>query len=155
MKLEIVRCRSKHKFPVFSWAVRFFQRANYSHFALVVDDRIVLDSSMRGVRFSWYNEYQKRYHIVGSDELRPVDLNQFINWSLPYLNTPYGKLQIIGLALIVMRLVKNNPFGKNAKRLVCNELVLLFLRDFYKIEVSDSDDYDLNATLEIIKGIKK
>ena len=153
MNVFVLKCKRKGKLNILSWLIRLFQQTEYSHFALRVGD-LVIDSTLKGVRFNASWEYKSRYTITEEEMLpRETTLTEFINWSLPHLNKSYGVLQIIGLALITIKLIKNNPFGANEKRLTCNELLLIHIKDFYNVTYSDGDDLDLNATEKIYKGI--
>lgn len=157
MKLKILSCKPKnHPFPILSWMIRYFQKTNYSHNAIQYGSYI-LDASGSDVSInsSWY--FFNKYEVV---DLVEIDINanfeQFVNWTLLFVNRKYGLMQLVGIALYIMGLTKKVWFGKEDKQLICSELVILLLRDFKGLKVKDSDDYDLNSTWELVKeyGVK-
>lgn len=152
MKVEILTCSPiYHPFPVASWLIKFFQKTNYSHFGIKVGN-VVLDATSRDVRLNSYIDFTSRYDIISTYEL-DVDstFEDVINWCSIFLNRSYGYFQIVGLLFIILGLTKNNYFGKDATNLICNELVILFLRDFKGLEIKDSDSYDLVSTEILVK----
>lgn len=157
MSVEILRCSPiYHPMPVFSWLIKFFSKTNYSHFAIKCGDK-VLDATSKRVRLHEYGNFISDYKIVGKNTINsPVSEQVFLAWSIRHLNKKYGYLQVLGLCLVILGVIKKNPFGKNADRLICNELVILFLNDFTDFEMSDdSDNYNLNTTYDLVKEYSK
>lgn len=152
MKINIVTCRPKdHPFPILSWAIRFFQKTDYSHFAIQFGN-MVLDATGKDVRLSNSIEFYTRYKVSNKYEIEiDSDYESFSSWCSLFLNRSYGYFQIIGLLLMIMGLFKKNPFGRGIERLICNELVILLLKDFKDLKVEDSDDFDLVQTETIVK----
>lgn len=154
MKVKIVCCNPIYlKFPVLSWLIRFFQD-DYSHFAIEFNG-FVIDATSKDVRLYnaetyWSNRYKKvREYEIDID----VNFISLLNWSRPLLNRTYGYTQIIGLLFIILGIFKKNPFGSDYNNLICNEIVLLFLKDFKGLVIDDPDNYDLIATENILKEL--
>lgn len=152
MKVKVICCNPIYlKLPVLSWLIRFFQD-DYSHLALEFDG-FVLDATGKDVRvYSAERYFSKRYKKVREYEIE-IDDNfyGFMMWSRSYLNRTYGYFQIIGLFLIILGLIKKNPFGGDYNNLICNEIVLAFLVHYKGLQIEDPDDYDLVSTELIVK----
>jgi len=79
---------------------------------------------------------------------------QFLNWISAYSVVTYGAMQLLGNMLILLKMVKTNPFGSGKEKLTCCELVVYMLRDFCSdMELRDTDDYDLLSTEELLMEI--
>lgn len=152
MKIKILLCSPTYsKFPIFSWLIKFFGKTKYSHYAIQYSG-FVLDATSRDVRLSTAKEFKSRYDVVRSYDIEfNSDFESFTNWCGKHLNKKYGFFQIIGLLFMIMGLAKRNPFGKDSKNLVCNELVVLLLSEFKGFTVGDSDNYNLTQTEKIVK----
>lgn len=155
MKVEFLACRPKnHPFPILSWAIRYFQKTNYSHNAIKVGN-IVYDATGKDVRINASWEFNKRYETVESIEIdTDLEFNTLVNWMLIYIGRSYGFFQLVGIALRMLGFVKSNPFGRGDKILICSELLILFLAEFSGFEPGDTDEYDLVSTWEISKKYK-
>ena len=152
MKVQLLSCKPKnHPFPILSWAIRWFQKTSYSHNAIKYGNYII-DASGKDVRISASWEFLTRYEIVEEISIE-IDSNfeQFVNWTLLFVNKKYGFFQLVGIALQYFRLAKRNWFGNEERNLICSELIILLLRDFKGLKVKDSDDYDLNSTWKLAK----
>lgn len=152
MKIHLLACKPKnHPFPILSWAIRWFQKTGYSHMG-IKHGNYVLDATGKDVRVNASWDFLNRYEVVEQIDI-DIDVNfeQFVNWSLLFVNRRYGFFQLIGIALQYFKLAKKNWFGREETNLICSELVILLLRDFKGLEVEDSDDYDLNSTWELAK----
>jgi hypothetical protein len=146
-----------HWFPIASWLIMLFQRTDYSHYGIEYHDGVdlmVLDATSKGVRDIRRDIWKRHYKITTSFEVElDCNANIFKGWTNKYKGMPYGFLQILGLALLLIKVVKRNPFGRGLKRIICNELVLIMLADLKKTYVEDTDDYDMPSTEKIIKGL--
>ena len=60
----------------------------------------------------------------------------------------------MGIGARLFGFVKNNPFGFGVNRIICNELVLLFLNRFYNTNIEDIDNIDLNETEAILESVE-
>jgi len=154
MKVVIYQCNPlNHPFPLFSWLIKYFQKTNYSHYAIRFDS-VVMDATASSVRFQTDSKFKKKYSVINQYEIETdYDFKSLISWGMMHINKGYGFFQIIGLLMIILKLRKTNPFGEDADRLICNELVMLLLRDIKGVKIKDSDLYDLNETNEILKEV--
>lgn len=142
-----------HPFPLFSWAIRLFQNKEYSHFASTCEyDPRALDATGDGVKLTDTTLFFSRYKIVKSWDLEiDVTREQWVGWYSMQIGKKYSYLQNAGY--ILQSLGFKNPFGQDAKKLVCSELQALQLSlGGYNLE--DSDSYDLIKTEKLIEEIK-
>lgn len=152
---EILACSPKYsKLPILSWTIKYFQKTNYSHLA-IYSNGLVVDSTGKDTRIWAYHDFTKRYKVEERVELdaRITD-REFLWWSVRYLNREYGYIQLLGLFLMMIGLRKNNYKNMSDRRLICSELVVLFLRDMYHVDISDSDDYDLVRAMTLSKEVR-
>ena len=153
MRVTIVQCRSRSKFSISALGIRLFQKTDYNHYAIEFRCNYY-HSSSSGVHVTPLEEFRKKYKITSSFVCtRNFSGVEFENWFKQHEGKGYGFHQIAGLALKVLGIVKNNPFGRGAKRIICNELVILFLNKFCGTEIEDTDSLDLNDTEEIIRSL--
>ena len=160
MKVKIVQANSKNPFPfnIGALAIKYFQKTDYSHYALEVEDGegmlVYYDSTGSGVRKRTATSFSKSHSITRTFEIpKLVTYVDWLDFWTKHEGKSYGFIQVIGLALKVWNIIKNNPFGKGAKRIICNELIILFLNEFDYTNISDTDSLDLNDTEEILKKV--
>lgn len=160
MKVSIVQACSKNKFPfnIVALAIKYFQNTNYSHYAIEVDSGegmlLYYDSTGRGTRKRTPSSFNSSHRITKRFTVK--ELITFIEYSdfwAKHEGKSYGFIQVFGLLLKLANIIKNNPFGKGAKRIICNELVILFLNEFGYTNIVDTDSLDLNDTEEILKKV--
>ena len=161
MKVSIIQCESKNKFPfnAFALLIKKFQKTNYSHYALFYVNETgsitVCDSTAYGVRRMPEKKFLKKYHIRKTFRCKKdVERGMFLSWFEKHEGKSYGFRQILGLALKIFHLVKTNPFGKGSKRIICNELIVLFLNRFYGANVKDTDSLDLVETQQLLFNLR-
>lgn len=139
--------------------IKLFQKTDYSHYVIRVEDPATnevfyYDSTGAGTRKHPLSVFQKKHKVRKvfkvSKEVSYIDWNNF--WT-KHEGKEYGFLQIAGLFLKMKNIIKNNPFGKGAKRLICNELVILFLNEFKYTCIKDTDSLDLVETEEILTKV--
>ena len=146
MKVQVLRVRHKGFAPI-AWIIRLIQRTKYSHYALGFVSRngnyMILDATSKNVAirdavhfFKIYDKYEEDTIDIG------FPLKEFESWYENLLGERYGYLQLLGI------LIKNKRLGRG---IVCNELVLRFLRRFTTYNDSYLDIRDLNYTYEIVK----
>ena len=161
--IKIYQTNTKNKFPfnLFAILIKLFQKTNYSHYAMSyiseTGKTIFLESTfLGGVRriredkFLEKNEIKKTFVVN-----KKIERISFIVFTQAYEGNSYGKFQIIGLLAKLFNIVKFNPFGKGAKRIICNELVILFLNWFNFTTIKRTDSLDLNDTQKIILEVLK
>lgn len=146
----------RHIFPVLSWLIRLFQRTTYSHNAIAVEGKTVIDITSKGMGIRDILDFSCDYVATEDDIKIHIDSTpeEFMNWIKIYADRPYGFMQLVGLALKVLNVTKFNPFGKEDDRLICSELIILLLARYKGLDVKDSDEYDLNRTWSIAKNYK-
>ena len=161
--IKIYQTYTKNKFPfnLFAILIRFFQKTSYSHYALSYVSEtgrtIFFESTfLGGVRrikedkFYEKNEVKKVFLV--KKDIKRID---FLVFMQTYEGNSYGTFQILGLLAKILSIVKFNPFGKGAKRIICNELVLLFLNWFNFTTIKETDSLDLNDTNRILLEVLK
>ena len=151
-----IQCRPKGQFKFASWAIRFFSKTNYSHYALQLNNNGIItyfDSTMSGVRKHDEKAFEKYYEEVDRFHICQEDAFKFFTWFSEHDGKGYGVKQIGGLLLKIAGIVKNNPFGKGAKRIICKELVILYLNHKGFTDIKDTDSLDLNDTEEILRNL--
>ena len=153
MIIHILKTKPKSRFSLFSKLIMLIQGTNYSHYAIKFS-HFVIEARVNGVKTSQYTAFIKKNVLVESYLLEiPQTLREFFNWTYDYLKRPYGFIQLFGTLFKLLGLVKTNPWGKDARKIVCCELVMLMCRDLLKIDIGDSDDYDLKQTDEFVRGL--
>lgn len=160
MRVKIHQCYSKNKFPfnILAILIRKISRTDYSHYAISVPTKsgeaMHFDSTGGGVRCNYGSNFSKRYEIVRSFQCsRDIDYDEFSIWFGQHDGKSYGFGQLVGIMLKMFGLIKKNPFGSGAKRIICNELVILFLNKFYNANIGDTDGLGLNETEKLIKEL--
>lgn len=159
--IQIYQCMSNHKFPfnIIALIIRFIQRTNYSHYTMSVFNNGVeefYDSTFFGVRHMSREQFLKNYTIIRGYKVgREISKENFKSFALKLLGRGYGFMQIIGLLMIALKIISKNPFGGGAKRIICNELIILFYNKFYFTGIKDTDSYDLNDTQDLIISAEK
>lgn len=161
MKVNIVQCSTRKNFPfdIIARAIRYFQNTNYNHYALEVADGegmlTYFDSSTAyGVRKRTVGSFLKTYDITHTYSIpKLVTYIDFYDFWAKHEGKDYSLIQLLGLLLKVCNIIRYNPFGKGAKRIICNELVILFLNEFGYTDIKDTDSLDLNDTEEILRRV--
>lgn len=161
MRVRIHQCYSRNKFPfnILAILIKKFSKTNYSHYAISYEaetgTRIFCDSTSMGVRGLPEPLFRKKYSLVHTwRPAKDIPREYFLSWFEKHQGKGYGFIQIIGLLMKILRIVRHNPFGKGQKRIICNELVILYLNRFYNARIDDTDSLDLNDTEELIKRLK-
>lgn len=161
MKVRIYQCYSTNKFPfnIFALGIKFFSKTNYSHYALSYESEtgntIYCDSTSMGVRQTSEDKFLKKYELKKAWQCKKeIPRKYFLRWFEKHQGKSYGFLQIIGLLGKILNIFKHSPFGKGSKRIICNELVILFLNRFYAAGIDDTDSLDLNDTEKLITKVQ-
>jgi len=158
--ITIYQCYSKNKFPfnIFAILIKFFSKTNYSHYALSyiseTGKEVFFDSTGMGVRRMTAERFFKKYEIKKGFKIgKEIPRIEFINFVQYNEGKSYGFIQVIGLLLKILNIVKKNPFGKGNKYIICNELVILFLNWFNFTTIKDTDSLDLNDTEKVLMRV--
>jgi hypothetical protein len=113
------------------------------------------DSTGAGVRKSSASYFHKNHSVYKSFEIKKqITFIEFESFFSKYDGRKYGKVQLLGLLLKAFNIVRHNPFGKGAKRIICNELVILFLNHFGYTNIIDTDCFDLKDTDTLLRGLE-
>ena len=131
-----------NKFKLFSWLIMKAQKTNFSHMVIYY---VHPDSKM----------FLKNNTIVKKIQMESVGKFDFCGFYIPLLGRSYDFKSIIGLAFKSLGLKRSNKIGRNRTKLICSELVALYLERFYGVEIVDSDNYGLNETQRVINDIYK
>lgn len=160
MKVHIYQTNTKNKFPfnLFAIGIKFFSKTNYSHYAISYvsenGKRVFCDSSARGVRQMTEEKFNKHNTISKAFICRVIiPRAYFLTWFEQHQGKSYGFAQVLGLLLKIFKIIKHNPLGSGSKRIICNELVILFLNRFYQANIEDTDSLDLNGTEKLITKV--
>ena len=129
----------------------------FSHYALsYISDygnKMVIDATEKNVAETHINYFKKRWEVVGQDHLFEVDKFQFMNWKENLLGREYGYWSLVGHGFKKLFHLKSNPFGDGKKKVICNEIALMFVNKFFNANV-DPESYDLVETELIIDAIQ-
>jgi hypothetical protein len=160
MKVHIHQCFNHHvKFPLdaLSKAIMGFQKTNYSHYAMSFEhkgSRFFVHASFPVSRQVPEKEFLAIYELKKTYILEiPNGRASFLFWLNGHLGKVYPFMQLVGIALRMLKFVKKNPFGKGQAYLICNELVIMFLNNFFGANIEDTDSVDLNETERILDGL--
>lgn len=162
ISIKIHECNTRNKFPfnIGALTIKLFQSTDFSHYAIEylaeTGTPRVFESNVPVSKNTPLREYLTHYTIKRSYRF---DLNisrrEFLMAIERLEGIKYSMRQNIGLGLMSMGLIKKNPWGSDQKLLNCNEAVLIIMKRFLGISISDSDQYDLVATHNILEGLKK
>lgn len=160
MKLTIGFSRAKGFAPI-SKLIMACERTNFSHAYIRIrseslDRDLLYQAAGSGVHFVGRALFEQTAQVVEEYEIQIPDENRkaFLQWCVDEAGKPYGRLQILGLALI--RLLKlfgikiKNPFPNGDGAYVCCELVYRALRHLDIVRPQDQDAVDLNAIKEMV-----
>lgn len=162
MIVKFHKCRNKkHPFPLFAWLIMIFQgmlpwsKKAYSHMAIELNG-VFIDCRFTGCHKSTDKEFKDIYKIVDTIKLNLlIDKADYFRFFKKYEHVKYDFLQIFGLLLKFVKLLKVNTIGKDAKKIICSELIILFLSNYKDFKYEDSDNFGLNDTWCILEGYKK
>lgn len=163
MTVQVHKCKNIiHPFPILAWAIMLFQGMNpfnkksWAHMAMSFTfpdgTRNYYDVTSKGCKMYTEELFTKMYKIQGTHTLKQHrNFVEFHDWFKLMEGREYDTKQLIGLLLKSLNLVSFNTIGHNYKKLICSELILNYLQFFYKIQVKDSDNFDLMSTWNKVK----
>lgn len=155
-----VQCKSKNKFPwnIGALGIMYFQKTNYSHYALCViehNGRVAFyDSTPYGVRENARKAFLKKYTDLKYFDLGQISQGAFDEFFDEHRHKVYGFGQIFGILLKIFKVVVKNPFGKGAKFVICNELIIMYMNFRGMTNIADTDSLDLNDTTALLEGLR-
>lgn len=127
-ELKVVFTKSKKRFPIFSWLVMLWTGKPYSHVAREVVRRDwgsgFYQASEGKVHYEFESLFYKKHEVVKEYKLLvPKELEMEVRKACWHdCGKTYGMMQNVGIPLIDIGLLKNNPWkdGRN-----CSELIYL------------------------------
>ena len=151
MKFRVVKCDyRKYGFPanIFALLIKWHQKKGYNHFAIEFrdsdNDIYYIDASRHGVEMYDYVNFQNKYKIEGGYVLEfDGHADDIYEWYYKHSGNEYGYLQIIGIFLKSLSLVRRNPFRDGPKRMICTELVARFVNEFTGPYFKEPDSVNL------------
>ena len=160
MKIYIGFSKPKnHKFPIFSWLIRLFERTRYSHVYIrwydeKSDSSICFEASGRSVKFICKEVFEERINPIHEFEIT-IDENDYFNLQHFAFNNSgkdYGVKQVFGILLVRLFGLRKNPFASGQKSWVCSELAGTVLSKV--LDVDTGLDLDIAGPKDIFKFIK-
>lgn len=151
---------SKNPFPfnIGAIAIKYFSNTNYSHYGLALyeDNGKVtfFDSTMHGVREQSSEDFLNNYTMISGMFIDKIGTQDFYKFFNIHRGKTYGFIQILGLLAKIFKILKHNPFGAGAKRIICNELLILYTNYRGLTNIEDTDSLDLNDTHKILKELR-
>lgn len=163
MIVLVHKCRPKMKFPWLAWIIMVlqgmkpwkkdsFSHLSFSYTAITGNVKFCDATNKGGVKDMIAARFLGKYKIVGTTRLNLSKENPlgFQQWFEEHEGKKYSKIQLLGLLLKTLHIIKKNTWGFGTGRLTCNELIIDLIREYKKHPMRDSDDYDLNETMEIV-----
>lgn len=160
MIIQIHKVSAVKWFTPLGWIIKKSQGTKWSHYGLAWSnngrDMMVSDAKMSGIRRLPMADWLEDYESIDVTCIKlPISADQWEIWVESKIGTDYSFMQLIGIGLISLRLIKTNPFGNNKKCLVCHEYILIALARFLKLDIGDSDDYDFAKADKVIDSINR
>lgn len=143
---------------LFSGLIKLLQGTKYSHMVICYRDKFgefVVDASGLTVRTQEMKKFLAYNSVVKSRYVGPVNKKEFKEFYLAQLGKKYDFKSLFGLALKSLGLISFNTIGSNYKKLICSELVIMFLERFFNAKVKDSDNFGLKETERVLNDICK
>lgn len=157
MESYIIECSHKPGFVPFGWLIKKFQGLPFSHYALVFINHDGLmktvDASGRTVHQESIVNFKEKYDIVRTYKIEDgqKSLREFKHWLYPFEGKKYGYKQVLGLFLMSLHIFKKNPFYNDKENIICNELILRYLRFHNLLPNIRFDDWDLVKTRKYLE----
>jgi hypothetical protein len=128
-----------------------FCKDSWSHLSISIDGKF-FDATGKGVREHTTESFLKQYRIVETHETDiEMTMEEFYRFFNKYRGREYDSLQILGLALKMLDIIKFNKYGSDFDKMICNELFIALLVFKFDFKFKDSDDYGLIDTWELAK----
>ncbi len=132
--------KSKKKFALYSWAIKWVDGAEYSHAYIKVhspkyDRDIIYQASHMAVNFMGTSKFSEEATIIKEYELQVSDeaLKKAMQFAIDHSGDSYDVWSAVGLGVskIASKLGKNiaSPFGDKQNSYFCSELVASILED--------------------------
>lgn len=133
MKIQIVFTKPRTFLPIFSYAIRAYQRSEYSHVAIILTDKrgreFVYEAVGSGIRFVAKKVWLEKVSIVSMFTLKvsPYEYRVLMDYCIENAGLEYGFMQNIGVVIANIFNMKSNPFkkGKNCSEVLAEILIRL------------------------------
>jgi hypothetical protein len=162
MKISVLNCNTTNKFPmnILALAIKKLQKTDYSHIALKItfdnSREVFYDCNIKGTMERSAEDFSKQYKITREyelDESYNFDTERFIKFWNIYKDVDYNLAQLVGVLLKCIGLTRYVLFGRDDKAMICTEPVILLLDYYGLVKAGDSDEYDLNSLIEVVKRL--
>lgn len=130
-----------HKFfPIFSWAIRFFDGTEFSHVYVRQSTHYNIDliyqASGMQVNFINGNLFLEKEKVIKEFPFQITDeaYDKYMKFALTNVGKPYGVLQVFGILACLIFKLNKNPFPNGNADFVCSELVADILYEVGKFK---------------------
>jgi len=143
MKLYIGFSKPRnHRFPIFSWAIRAFERTRYSHgyirwYSKGANAEICYEASGNELKFVCKKVFDRRINPIHEYELEITkeQYRKLLNFCMTNAGVDYGVKQVFGILLVRLFGLKKNPFSDGRASWVCSEVAGTILQEIYGINL--------------------
>jgi len=144
-KITVGFSRPRAWFKPFSWAIRLVERTKYSHVYLRaysegLDVDLIYQASGAQVNFMGIKNFQN--HAVSlvefEAEITEEKHKAFMKWAIMNSGAKYSLKQPLGILLVKLFNLRNNPFDNGRYAWVCSELVGFVLGSFLDMEIKEN-----------------
>lgn len=146
-------------FPIFSWAIRLYERTPYSHVYLRWDTQfgapICYQASGTAINFMGDYAFKRHLEIVEEYEFEAPDEQwaDGMKFCLENVGKKYALLGVLGVPLVDLFGLKKNPFGDGEDSQYCAELVTRFLAHLGMSLNLDADRVKLRQVHEFVRQL--
>lgn len=128
-KLVIGFSKSTKKFAPFSWAIRLWDKTDYSHCYTQFENRrfpdlpLIYQASHDMMNFMTREVFLESNKVVEEFivETNDEQHEKLLHEAMKMVGRPYGVKQVIGIAIADLLRLKKNPFTKKEKTYTCSE----------------------------------
>lgn len=158
-KLTIGFSKPKDKLlPVFSWAIRLYERVPYSHVYIRwqtnVGPSICYHAAHTSLHFLSDRMFQKSVDTVESFEFNITDeqYTRLLKYCLETCGNQYALWEVFGIALADLFKLSKNPAGSGGDQQYCAELVLRSIGEMNQEKLTyDADRVKLKQVYQFVK----
>ena len=159
---------SRHKgFAPLSWLIMLVENTKFSHTYIKIysdslNRSLIYQANNAGVWFIGEPAFLNKNIEVETYtfELSNLQKTKLLQFCVDNSGKTYGKLQLIGMAIV--RFVKflfnkkiNNPFSNGTNQYVCSELVLKTLEEINYLHNENQDTIGISDLAIIVKSLNK
>lgn len=158
LKIGFSKPRGKW-FPVFSWAIRLYERVPFSHVYLRWDTQfgvpICYQASGAAINFMGDYAFKRHLEIVEEYEFDVPDKQWAVGmkFCLENVGKDYALMGVLGVPLMDLFKLSKNPFSDGEESQYCAELVTRFLAHLDIDLKLDADRVKLKQVHEFIRQL--